>query len=285
MTDAPDLPPIAKSPISALLPLFNAAAYLEQTVGDWTAHLDGLKQDYELLLVDDGSTDRTIALAEALASRQAHIRLLRHAARQGIGAVVRTGLAAATHPLFFCTDFADPYPAAGLDKLLEVIDQVDLVSGYRCWEPGVPGRPFRWCTRTMFGVEAAPRDFPRRLARRLPVRILFALRLTDVTCGFRLYRRSVLERIPIQSNGPFAQVEILAKANFLGCMMTEVPVLFRPRGPVETPESDLRQSYREARQVFFHPEFGRTSGISIAEEAVAPRAEEPQPEDHDAPRS
>jgi dolichol-phosphate mannosyltransferase len=258
MIDPPERPPIAAAPISVVLPLYNAEAYLEQAASDWTAHLDGLSRDYELLLVDDGSTDATAERADAQAGRHARVRVLRHPAREGIGAVLRTGLAAATHPLLACTDFGDPYSVAALDRLLEVIDHVDLVSGYRAWEPPALGRPLRWLIRTVFGIEAAPRDFFGRLAWRLPNRALFAVRLTDVTCGFRLYRRTMFERLRIQSNGPFAQVEVLAKANFLGCMMTEVPVHYRPRGPLDS-GAELRQILAEARRVFSDPDFGRAA--------------------------
>jgi glycosyltransferase involved in cell wall biosynthesis len=258
MTDTPERAPLATSPISAVLPLWNAETYVEQAVADWTASLDSLSRDYELLLVDDGSTDRTGDLAQALAESRPKVRLLRHPARQGIGAVVRTGLAAARFPLVATTDLADPYPAAALERMLAVDDQVDLIAGYRAWEPrGSAGLVFRWLVRTVLGVEAAPRDVPGRLARRLPARAFFAIRLRDVTCGLRLYRKALFDRFVIQSNGPFAQVEILAKANFLDCIMTEVPVTCRPRGPVGDDQPGWRQALAEGWQVFAHPQFRR----------------------------
>ncbi len=219
--------------------------------------------------MDDGSGDRTADLAETFAGPR--VRLLRHPARRGIGAVLRTALAACAHPLVACTEFGSPYAVGALDRMLEVIDHVDLVSGYRGGEPAhVPGRLYHWLARSVFGVQAGPRDFFAQLGRRLPARVLFALRLTDVACGFRLYRRTLFDRIPIQSDGPFAQVEILAKANFLGCMMTEVPVHYRPLGPVAEPAATLRQALAEARSVFFEPDFGPAPSRTLASRSSGP---------------
>ena len=118
------------------------------------------------------------------------------------------------------------------------IDKVDVVSGYRVWQSSRPRRPLR------------------RFAYRTLLRLLFGLRLIDVDCPFKLFRRSVFARIPIQSNGPFAHAEILAKANFLGCIMTEVPVRYEPgnRGAGTHPFPATWR--REAFRVFFHPDFG-----------------------------
>jgi hypothetical protein len=85
------------------------------------------------------------------------------------------------------------------------------------------------------------------------VRALFAVRYQDVMCPFRLLRRAVFARLPIQSDGPFAHAEVLAKANFLGCVMgEELPLDVRPppyRG-------DARQMWRELKQLLRAPDFG-----------------------------
>src|SRR5260370_25397987 len=90
-----DRPPIAWAPISLLLPLHNEEAMLKGVVNAWVANLDRLERDYEIILVDDGSTDGTASLA----AWHGHIRLLRHTARRGLGAALRTGLQTARHPL------------------------------------------------------------------------------------------------------------------------------------------------------------------------------------------
>ncbi len=125
-----------------------------------------------------------------------------------------------------------------MGKLLEAIDQVHLVSGYR--------------------VRRAPilSLMKRDLVYRWFVRGVFGVRLTDVDCEFKLFRRSIFERIPIQSNGEFVHAEILAKANFLGCLMTEVPVEWREGSGTKSSRPNRRSRWAEALRVFQHPDFG-----------------------------
>src|SRR5207248_6099704 len=109
----------------------------------------------------------------------------------------------------FYTECSNSYEPSDLARLLEVIDKVDLVSGCRV------GRFAR--ERTSVWSQYAYRGF---------LRLLFGLRLKDVDCSFKLFRRSMFARIPIQSDGPFVHAEIRAKANFLGCIMSGVPVRY-----------------------------------------------------------
>src|SRR5262249_52946058 len=136
----------------------------------------------------------------------------------------------------FYTTCDEQYQPADLGPMLQQIDQVDVVGGYRRMSSGRNPRGKReWA----FGKL---------------IRVLFAVRMRDLGCFYLLGRRSIFRRIPIQSDTSFAHVEILAKANFLGCLMTEVPVSYRfqpPRTPT-MPEQRLRDLIR----VFSHPDFG-----------------------------
>src|SRR6266540_382023 len=105
MPDHPPLPPIATEPLSLVLLAHNAEPHLEEAVAGWVAYLGGhgrerevvLGREFEIILVDDGSSDRTAALAEGVVGR-----VLRHETQRGLGAALRTGLAAARHPLVAC---------------------------------------------------------------------------------------------------------------------------------------------------------------------------------------
>src|SRR5437660_12364639 len=101
--DAAARPPIATEPLSVVLPAHNAAADVEEVVRSWIALVDELKHASQILLVDDGSTDDTGARAEGLALQFPQLHVLRHATRRGLGAALRTGIAAAKHPLLFYT--------------------------------------------------------------------------------------------------------------------------------------------------------------------------------------
>jgi glycosyltransferase involved in cell wall biosynthesis len=239
MSDPFERPPIAQAPLSVILPVDNGEAWLEKVLGNWFAYLDTLGRDYEVLVVNDGNADGTAALAASLATKQPRLRHLQHPSPQGIGACLRTGLGTARFPLLFYTECSNSYQPADLGQLLEVIDKVDLVSGQRI-RPSARERGSFWS----------------HYAYRALLRCLFGLRLKDVDCPFKLFRRSIFARIPIQSDGPFVHAEILAKANFLGCIMTEVPVRYQPNtGTDQAPRSP--GAWRaDAFRVFCHPGFG-----------------------------
>jgi glycosyltransferase involved in cell wall biosynthesis len=239
MIEPEKLPAILPAPLSVILPVFNQEASLEAVVESWVSYLESLGNGYEMLLVDDGSTDRTVAVMEALRGKNSAVHALRNDTHRGFGAALRTGLAAAQHPLLAYTGFRSPYQPADLNGLLKWINEVHLVTGYRmcgrrAYRKTWGEWAYRWLARWIFGVQ-----------------------LRDVGCVFLLARRSNFERIPLQSNGPLAHVEVLAKANFLGCMLTEVPVPYPPtlrEGPLG--DTSLGQLLREARRLFAHPDFG-----------------------------
>jgi glycosyltransferase involved in cell wall biosynthesis len=244
------------------MPVYDQAAGLETIAENWLRALGRLERPFEFIIIDDGCTDETAAIAGRLAGKHSEMQVLRHEARRGYGACLKTALAHATHPLVFITACDYPYPPADISKLLAAIDDVDLVTG--CRTDPVPdwlqrlGTAYRLFSRAVFGVTPDPR--PGWLGRRswwqgVNLRLGFGLRVWDVSCAFKLFRRAILDRMPIQSNGQFVHAELLAKANFLGCLMAEMPIGRLPghfKG-VSEPPAPNRSS--DARRVFRRPEF------------------------------
>jgi glycosyltransferase involved in cell wall biosynthesis len=265
MPDAAERPPIATQPISLILLAHNAAADVEAVSAAWRSVLDGLQRPYEIIHVNDGSTDDTAKLADMLASQHSQMQVVHHETRQGFGAALRAGLAKAQHPLVAYTVCDKQYHPAEFKRLLDLIDKVDLVTGYRQWlrVPAVLrsiGHVYRFLVRVVLGIPLEPLPCwlgDRGQIKRWCARWFFGIRVHDVECAFRLFRRTILEHIPIQSNGPFAQVELLAKANFLGCWMAETPVSYTPPARPPLWGSLLGgETYRsEARRVFGEPDF------------------------------
>ncbi len=241
LTDpAADLPPIQAEPISALLPIFNDHASLQPSLEAWISVLNNLNRDYEILLVDDGSTDGSLDLIQTLMEKNPQVRLLRHETHAGFGACLRTGLEAARYPLLLISTCDGCYQPADLTRHLKWIDKVHLVAGYR----SIASRRYQ-------------RNWAERWYRWI-IRIIFGLRLKDPECWFLLARRSIFSRIPIQCAGAFAFAELLSKANFLGCLMSEVPVSYQPSPEATAKWSavTLPQKLAGFRRIFSQPDFG-----------------------------
>jgi glycosyltransferase involved in cell wall biosynthesis len=256
-------PPIAGASLSVVLTACNVASDVQEVLEAWLNYLQGLNRPFEVLLVDDGSVDDTATRAEVLARERPALRVLRLDERRGQGAALETGIRAAQYLLLCYAPCDKQFQPGDLQRLLAVIDQVDIVIGYRvggplpAWLAAWDGLG-RWLTRIFLG------DFPARREcwlgwagwrRRWLARWVFGLRVQDPECPFRLFRRHLFRRIPIQCRGSFAHIEILAKANHLGSLMGETPVSWVPpqRMPPEPSDLSTRQEFCE---LFRHPDFG-----------------------------
>jgi glycosyltransferase involved in cell wall biosynthesis len=265
MQPSPDRPKVSKEPVSVLIPFHNQATGLETIVDGWQRALGRLGGPYELAIIDDGSTDGSAAIAGRLAARHVEVRVFTHESRRGYGACVKTGLSEVQFPLVLLTSCDFPYMPGDIAKLLDVIDTVDLVTG--CRKNAVPHWLRRWDAtyhfflRIIFGVHLDPRPGWMGWAawwQSVKYRMLFGIRTWDPTCAFVLYRRLVLERIPIQSDGDFSRVELLAKANFLGCLLAEVAIGRLSGNFKGSPEPPFGSDLRDAMTLFRRPLFSAT---------------------------
>jgi glycosyltransferase involved in cell wall biosynthesis len=168
-------------------------------------------EDYEVIVVDDGSTDATLPVASELAWRDRHVGVLVHAGTRGYGAGVRTGIGAARMPRILLIDAGLPIDPHELRSLLPVSTHADLVVG----RPVLRSDPF---TRR---IGAA--------AWNGLVRHLFAVPVHDVDCTFKLARSDLLDRLPLSAHGTIIGAELVVRALAAGGRVREVGVRHRRR--------------------------------------------------------
>jgi glycosyltransferase involved in cell wall biosynthesis len=254
-----------RDPVTVVIPVHNAADRLEKFVPPWAELLGRYGRDFEILVVDDGSTDTTAAVLETLAGRIKSLRVLRHDTRRGFGACLRAAVGEARHLLLFYTSPDYPYTPSDVRPLLDRIEvrdeifgrQPDLISGCRMGRPAPfvvkwVGRGWRLFWRIVAGMQVQPA--PTWLGWReyvygLFVKWVFGVPLADVNSAFKLYRTAFLRRVPIQSDGDFVHAELVAKATFLTSIMDEVPLTPKP-DPTPPPV------WSDMWKVFANPEFG-----------------------------
>jgi glycosyltransferase involved in cell wall biosynthesis len=259
-------PPIAQAAITMALPVRNQAVLVERAVPAWVSALSKLNRPFELLLVDDGSTDATRDRANGVASRHPEVIVLSHDSPQGYGAGIRTALAVARHPLFFYTALDYPYQTTDLRKLLDRIDEVDLVSGFRAARR-LPTGYRRWrrlvdlILRVAIGLQREPLPGwlgAKQLIYNRAMRTLFGVHIDDVESAYKLFRREIFDRIPIQSNGVFVHTEIVAKATFMTLWMDEIEIGAQGGVPVDslTIPFSLGERWKDMRRLLSDPDFG-----------------------------
>ncbi len=209
--------------ITVVLPAYNEEENIEKqvvTVDDVLAKLGF--DDWEILVIDDGSRDRTRAICEGLATERPKLRVLVHEVNQGYAKALRTGFEAARMPLVFYTDADNQFDVHELKNFLPAIDDYEIVAGFRIYR-------FDPFTRLVLSW-----------GYNLLVRILFRIRVRDVDCAFKLFRREIFDQIHIESKKFFVDTEILAKAARQGMRMTEIGVRHYPR---TAGESTVRPSH------------------------------------------
>jgi glycosyltransferase involved in cell wall biosynthesis len=205
-SDGP-LAPRARPAISVFFPAYNDAGTIASMVLAALHTCASLTDDYEVIVVNDGSTDYTGEVLADLASQYKHVRVITHPVNRGYGGALRTGFETASKELVFYTDGDAQYDAHELATLLPAMrPEVDIVQGYKIARHDpifriVIGKVYHWIVKLWFG-----------------------LRVRDTDCDFRLIRKSALNRIELTSDTGTICVELVKKLQESGAVFAEVPV-------------------------------------------------------------
>ncbi|HEY6328131.1 MAG TPA: glycosyltransferase family 2 protein [Blastocatellia bacterium] len=198
--------------ISAVLPAFNEEENIENAALRTAAALRSLDlKDWEVIIIDDGSVDSTGKIADGLAEADSHIRVFHHSPNQGYAAALKTGFSNARCQVIFFTDSDNQFDVREITNLLPLIADADIVCGFRIYR-------FDPLTRLVLSW-----------GFNLLVRITFGIRVRDIDCAFKLFRREVFDKVKIESKKFFVNAEVLAKARHYGFRLAEVGVRHYPR--------------------------------------------------------
>jgi glycosyltransferase involved in cell wall biosynthesis len=197
--------------ISMVLPAYNEERNIRRSVSSADAALAAVTPDYEIIVVNDGSSDQTGIILAELVAECPRLRVIEQRPNRGYGGALRAGFAAATHEWIFQSDSDNQFEYGELSSLIALAPSHDFVIGYR-----------------------QPRRDP--LVRRLNgwgwnllIRLVCGYVVRDIDCAFRLFRRSALDAVPLTSNGAMISTELLVGAKARGYRMAEVRVTHLPR--------------------------------------------------------
>jgi glycosyltransferase involved in cell wall biosynthesis len=195
------------SSVSAFFPCYNDAGTIPTMIIRALQTLGDVTDDYEVIVIDDGSADDSARVLDEMARRYDRLRVLHRARPSGYGGVLRAGFEAAGKDWIFYTDGDAQYDARELALLAAAVtDGVDMVNGYKIKRRD----PFH---RVLIG-----------LAYQYFVKIAFGLVIRDVDCDFRLMRRAIFERVTLESTTGTITFEMVKKIQDAGFHIVEVPV-------------------------------------------------------------
>ena len=197
--------------LSVIFPAFNEEANIRAVVEDAYRTIPKLAPIFEIIVVNDGSKDRTGEICDRLGEELSNVRVVHHERNRGYGAALKSGIKLARYDLIFFTDSDRQFDLKEVATLLEQTDAYDIVAGYRARRQDPPHRLlFAWGWNIL-------------------VRLVLGIRIRDIDCAFKAFNRRVFNSIQIQSVGAMVNTEIFAQASKFGMTVKEVRVSHFPR--------------------------------------------------------
>ena len=205
--------------ISIVYPMWNEEEYIERALDAGRRAClgllhDGEINDYELIVVDDASTDATGEIADRLAAADQHVRVVHHARNRKLGGAIRTGFTAARGDVVLYTDADLPFDMSEVGKAVRLLCEyeVDMVCAYRFDRTG------EGYTRFIY-----------TFVYNLLIRVLFGVKARDINFAFKLVRRQVLDQLQLRSEGSFIDAELVIRTSRSGFSMLQFGTDYFPR--------------------------------------------------------
>lgn len=199
------------SSLSVFFPCFNEEKNVPLFIEEAITYLPTVAKTFEVIVIDDGSTDKTKEEAMALAEKHQQVRVISHPENRGYGAALRTGFEAAKYDWIFFTDGDLQFKLNQLTKFIPYTETNHVVIGYR--KKRAEGR-FRAFNASLF---------------KLYIDLLFRVGVKDIDCAFKLFHRKTLQSLHLESTGAFTSSEILYKLKKQGESFVQIPVTHKKR--------------------------------------------------------
>ena len=205
---------MSKPSVSLVVPMYNEELNIEHAVGAARESLDRYAGDWEIVIVDDASTDGSPRIAQRLASEDPRVRVLRHEKNRKLGATLRTGFSAAAKDLVFYMDSDIPFDPDVLGRAIRAMELTgaDKIAAYRH-------------DRTMEGFKRGVYT----LVYNGLIGVLFGWPHRDINFSFKLMKRRVLQAIELKSEGSLIDAELVVKAKNAGFIIQQIGIDYFPR--------------------------------------------------------
>jgi glycosyltransferase involved in cell wall biosynthesis len=218
--------------ISVFFPCFNEQENVACIVEKTLKLLEKLNAEFEVIIVDDGSTDGTGRLADEIARQYSRVKVVHHHTNLGYGAALQSGFKTASKELVFYTDSDGQFDINEFPPLLPLMKQYDIVSCYRLnRQEGLIRKINGWCWTKL-------------------VCWLFGMKIHDIDCAFKLYKKEIFDNIKMSSTGAMIDTEILAKALRKGYRVTQRGVHHYPRLAGSPTGAKLKVIIRAFKELF-----------------------------------
>ncbi|HLW71633.1 MAG TPA: glycosyltransferase family 2 protein [Candidatus Binataceae bacterium] len=218
--------------LSIFLPSHNEAGNVERVVRNFCATLPEVADDYEVIVVNDGSRDQTGAIADRLAAADSHVKVVHHQVNRGYGGAVISGIRAASMPWVLLCDGDGQFDPNDVKLLAARTPEYDVVIGRRAHRAD----PF---VRRMNGK-----------AWTILVRMMFGLHVSDMDCGFKLFRRALLQDMELHASGAMITTELMARLAGRKAKICEVDVQHLPRVAGEQSGANFKVIARAFKELF-----------------------------------
>lgn len=228
----PDRPPLKPLSLSIFFPCYNEEENVERVTLAALAAAPAFADDFEIIIVNDGSRDRTGEIADRLAARHPNVRAVHNNPNRGYGGALQRGFREARKNWIFYTDGDGQFDFNEIPRALPLLERYDIVSCYR-------------------QVRADPLN--RRINAWLWGRVvnsIFGFRIRDVDGAFKIYPRTFIEEIEMKSNSALIDAEMLARAHYLGYTIGQTGVTHYPRTAGKQTGANLSTIVKTVRELW-----------------------------------